>query len=83
MASSLWRRNQPAGELLAGGGADQPNQGGLADANGNMTVDFGFVPGVAIGNIVWGDTDNSGTLNGSELGIDGVTVELWSLVPTA
>lgn len=31
----------------------------------------------AVGNRVWADTDNSGTINGSEAGIDGVTVDLY------
>ncbi|MFK7935649.1 MAG: SdrD B-like domain-containing protein, partial [Saprospiraceae bacterium] len=34
---------------------------------------------VSIGNLVWGDTDNDGLFNNGETGIDGVTVELYSL----
>ncbi len=44
----------------------------------NPTVDFGFVSlNYSLGNRVWFDTDNSGTINGTELGISGVRVELY------
>jgi uncharacterized repeat protein (TIGR01451 family) len=53
---------------------------GRAGAN-NHTYDFGF-NGVAVGNLslgnrVWIDSDNSGNQNGSEVGVDNVTVELY------
>lgn len=35
-------------------------------------------PVYAIGNRVWFDTDNSGTINGAETGINGVTVNLYA-----
>ena len=42
---------------------DEPGQGGTQDddneANGNMTVDFGFVPDMSIGSTVFYDTDLS------------------------
>ncbi|MBN8580749.1 MAG: sortase [Anaerolineae bacterium] len=42
------------------------------------TVDFGFItPGYSLGNRVWFDTDNSSTINGTEVGIDGVRVNLY------
>lgn len=53
------------------------NQQGQPDAQANMTVDFGFYT-VTLGNIVWDDLDNSGILNGSEIGYGSVTVELRS-----
>jgi LPXTG-site transpeptidase (sortase) family protein len=64
---------EPIGEtdLGSGGQGDVPG-----DNYGNMTVDFGFYH-MQLGNLVWNDADNSGTVN-SESGIDGVTVELWS-----
>ncbi len=46
------------------------------DANSNLEVDFGFVRVYSLGNRVWKDLDNSGTLNGSEVGIDNVTLRL-------
>jgi protocatechuate 3,4-dioxygenase beta subunit len=53
---------------------------GNADANANMTVDFGFIPAVKLGNLVWiddgsgGGTPKDGQQNGTEPGINGVTV---------
>ena len=52
-------------------------QGNQADGRANMTVDFGFYT-LSLGNLVWSDTDKNGAFNGSEVGIDGVPVELWS-----
>lgn len=60
-------------------GEAQPNYTGvLADANVNFTADFGFTQNYALGNRVWFDTDNSSTINGAEVGIDGVTVNLYA-----
>ncbi len=53
----------------------------VTDASGtttDLTVDFGFAYPYALGNRVWFDTDNSSTINGTEVGVDGVTVELFS-----
>ncbi|MCU0491055.1 MAG: carboxypeptidase regulatory-like domain-containing protein, partial [Chloroflexaceae bacterium] len=55
----------------------EPTNDGDSDSNSNMTVDFGFVP-YSLGNRVWRDDDDSGTINGTETGIDGVTVELYA-----
>lgn len=45
----------------------------------NLTVDFGFVPTplMSLGNTVWIDADNSGTIGPDELGAPEVAVELW------
>ncbi len=56
---------------LAAGGQGQP------DNQANMTVDFGFYT-MNIGNLVWLDSDYSGTVTGAEAGIDDVTVELYA-----
>ena len=53
------------------------NRQGQPDTQANMTVDFGFYT-TTLGNLVWNDLDNSGLLDGAEVGIDGVNVELWS-----
>ncbi|NOH04228.1 MAG: sortase [Chloroflexi bacterium] len=54
----------------------------VSDASGTTTdtgVDFGFVtPLFSLGNRVWFDTDNSGAINGAEVGVDGVTVQLYA-----
>ena len=52
--------------------------GAATDANSNLTVDFGFFRVLAVGNIVWFDTNNDGLLNGSETGIPNVAVELYN-----
>lgn len=41
------------------------------------TLDFGFVTAVSIGNQVWNDSDNSGTINGAEPGLPGITTQLF------
>ncbi|MBK9780888.1 MAG: sortase [Anaerolineales bacterium] len=42
------------------------------------TMDFGFVPLVfSLGNRVWYDTDNNSLMDGAEVGINGVRVELY------
>ncbi len=48
-----------------------------ADTRSNLTVDFGFTPAYSLGNRVFIDSDNSGTQNGTEAGIDGVEVKLY------
>jgi hypothetical protein len=41
-----------------------------------LQLDMGFVPLYSLGNRVWLDTDNSGTINNGEQGKDGVVVNL-------
>lgn len=47
----------------------------------NPSLDFGFIPDstleFSLGNRVWFDTDNNGFINGSEVGVNGVRVELY------
>jgi LPXTG-site transpeptidase (sortase) family protein len=60
----------PSGALTADGGVTNNDP-----ASATLTVD----PGVfSLGNRVWFDTDNSGTINGTEVGVDGVTVQLYA-----
>jgi protocatechuate 3,4-dioxygenase beta subunit len=69
--------------------ADETGQGGTGtaamaepiDANGDMTIDFGFTPAMSIGSTVFKDKDNSGTQTTGEDGIPGVTVNVYSLGP--
>ncbi len=56
--------------------ATNPVAGEATNGNSNRTVDFGFAPTFSLGNRVWKDTDNSGTLNGTESGVNGVIVKL-------
>lgn len=49
----------------------------------NHTFDFGFfTPPYSLGNRVWYDPDDSGTINGTEFGIAGVTVNLLDSTST-
>ena len=62
-------------------GANGIGRFGEVDASSNLTLDFGFVQTHSIGNIVWRDADNSGTINGPDdtnPGIAGVTVHLYA-----
>ena len=64
--------SEPINEADLGTGG----QGPTADARANMTVDFGFFGSYSLGNRIWLDTDNSGTINGGETGIANVVVNL-------
>lgn len=67
------------------GGSAGASNNTVSQATGSTTdptVDFGFVvPVYSLGNRVWFDTDNSSTLNGSEVGSNGVTVQLYAATP--
>ncbi len=62
---------EPIGETEPGGTKDDD-----ADAHGDMTVDFGFVPLASLCHTVWSDTDRDGIQDVGEVGIPGVTVHL-------
>lgn len=59
----------PAGALTANGGITNNDP-----ATDTLTV----TPVYSLGNRVWFDTDNSSTINGTEVGRNGVTVELYA-----
>jgi len=75
---------EPTGEVdglgaASSGDVDQPNQGATdLDANGNMTLDLGFVPTGQIGDLVFADIDADGILDTADgdVGFGGVTVTL-------
>ena len=72
--------NEPAGETGQGGHNRYVNTfgGALTDASVNLTVDFGLLQPVSIGNRVWLDLNGDGIQDGgSEIGIPGVVVQLW------
>jgi uncharacterized repeat protein (TIGR01451 family) len=54
------------------------NTGSYVDANGDMTVSFGFTPTFSIGNRVFADLNNNGVMDGSDSGIIGVVVKLFA-----
>ncbi len=61
-----------------GAGSDQDGNDSATDANGDMTVDFGFFPTMSIGSQVFADLDNSGDLSDGETGLDDVEVLLFA-----
>jgi len=59
-------------------GAD-PYALALGAAENNLAVDFGYRGPGSLGDTVWYDVNADGILNGAEIGISGVTVELtWA-----
>lgn len=47
------------------------------DPNTNRTLDFALYQPLSLGNLVWDDLNDNGLLDGAEVGIDGVTVNLY------
>ena len=73
--------DDPGGEFVTGYGQD--NAGNYVDANGDMTVGFGFTATYSIGNRVFLDNGagsggyvNDGIQNGTEPGVANVSVQL-------
>lgn len=55
-----------------------PAGNAIPDNQSNLTVDFGFVRTMTVGNLVWYDLDQNGRYNaGTEVGISDVLVQLW------
>jgi protocatechuate 3,4-dioxygenase beta subunit len=54
---------------------DDPSAG-VPNSNSNLSVDFGFIQTLELGNKVWIDTNNSGILDAGESPVAGVSVEL-------
>ena len=57
-----------------GDGNTDPN---IPDVSHNLTVDMGFFEPLCLGDLVWLDADNSGTLNGTEYGLNGINLNLY------
>jgi uncharacterized repeat protein (TIGR01451 family)/fimbrial isopeptide formation D2 family protein len=72
---------EPTGdETGEGGDQDDTVVDGISyDENGDMTIDFGFVPEYTLGSYVWVDTDNNNFYNETEMGLNGVTLELYDV----
>lgn len=68
--------SEPLDESGVGGENDDEH-----DSNGDMTVDFGFVPartGVSIGDYVWRDNNQNGIQEPHEAGVGGIVIELFN-----
>jgi len=61
--------------VLAGIPDGEPN---IQQSNSDLTIDFGFYRPMSIGNVVWIDSNNDGLQNNGEVGVAGVTVELYN-----
>ncbi|MBC6994233.1 DUF11 domain-containing protein, partial [Lewinella lacunae] len=59
-------------------GGAQDDTDPQSDENGNMTIDFGFVPVNSVGSSVFYDVNNNGIQEGTEQGIPGTTVQLFA-----
>src|SRR6185503_9337329 len=74
-------RSAPVTLTVGGEPIGEPATPGLSDTtpddSSNVTVDFGFYTALSLGDLVWLDADNSGTVNGGETGIAGVTLRLY------
>jgi len=68
--------SEPTGETLRDNDPTGDETGNDTDNQSNLTIDFGFYE-LRLGNRVWFDTDNDGTLDPNESGIGGVRVDLW------
>ncbi|MBL8061811.1 MAG: hypothetical protein JNK32_02240, partial [Anaerolineales bacterium] len=77
----------PGFNPTAGDGPGHIGRFGEIDTTSNVTVDFGFIPPLSLGNRVWIDEGagttpfrtgyNNGLQDGTEVGVSGVTVQLW------
>ncbi len=47
------------------------------DEDGNMTIDFGFIPSFSLGSTVFADLNNNGMQDAGEMGLPGITVTLY------
>jgi hypothetical protein len=70
---------QPSGEAKQPGSTDA-----TPDDRTNLTIDFGLFAPAKLGNLVWidngqgGGTANDGVQNGSEAGLNGVTIRVYN-----
>ncbi|WP_377162888.1 putative Ig domain-containing protein [Prosthecobacter fluviatilis] len=71
-----------AGEFLgSGAGSDGTVDGRLSvtvGSSGIVNATFGISQTLSIGDLVWNDSNNSGTQDAGESGIGGVTARLWA-----
>jgi len=65
-----------AAETGAGYGQDDASP--YVDANGDMTVDFGFTPTYSLGNRVFRDWDNNGVMDGTDSPVSGARMRLFA-----
>ncbi len=71
---SLFPSTEPT-EAVEESDVPASGHGSADDIDSNLTVDFGFYQ-LSLGNRIWDDADNSGTLDAGEAGLAGVSVQL-------
>ncbi|MBI9050869.1 MAG: DUF11 domain-containing protein [Anaerolineaceae bacterium] len=54
----------------------------LGSGDTNLTLDAGLIPLFSLGNRVWFDTDNGSDIDAGEVGVSGVTVQLYDSTGT-
>ena len=54
----------------------QDEDGSYANADSNLTVDFGFFELLTLGNYIWFDSNENGIINSGEFGVGGVIIYL-------
>ncbi|MEM1118950.1 MAG: SdrD B-like domain-containing protein [Bacteroidota bacterium] len=59
----------------------EPTNDGDNDPNTNLTVDFGLIELMSLGNLVWKDVNNNGLVDDTEKGVAGVETILFQLGP--
>ena len=64
--------------LLAEPFGEPGDPGQADDQNSNLTIDFGFLATVAVGDLVFEDTNGNGRLDLNERGISGVSISVLS-----
>ena len=71
---NLTANNEPDNsiETAPGGNLDD----GAGETDGDMTIDFGFVPNTGIGDLVFQDLNGNGIQDPEDFGVDGVGVTL-------
>jgi len=60
--------------LTSGG---EPTDDGDTDANSNLSLDFGLFEALSLGDTVWQDLNDNGTIDTNESGLEGVTINLY------
>jgi len=66
---NLFQGLEPDATVELGTGGDQDD---TQETNGDMTIDFGFVPLASIGDLVWFDLDADGVKDANESGLSGM-----------
>ncbi|MEM7334974.1 MAG: SdrD B-like domain-containing protein [Chloroflexota bacterium] len=68
---------EPGQEPMESGDEEGDMQDHANNLNGNMTIDFGFIELLTLGNIIWFDEDRDGEIDDNESGVpEGVIINL-------